>query len=379
MRSILHAIISLEKGGAEAMLRRLVEFDLVNGKSVKHYILSMTDVGFHGKVLKELGVDVFALNVHGPFDLIVKWSKIIKLIKDLDPDIIQTWMIHADFFVGTAAYVAGYRNIIWGIRTTDYSVESKITRLLRWFCARLSGIIPKRIVCAADASLEASVDAGYSREKMTVIPNGFNVEVLRSFAGHGVAIRHSLGIQDTETVVGCIGRFNPAKDHGNFVLACGHLAVRYPACRFVMVGRGLTARNSELMELINVTGFADRFILLGERSDPAACLDAMDIFVLSSCTEGFPNVLGEAMVMGVPCVSTDVGDAALLLGNAGHVVPPRDSLALAHAVSHLVDMPKTERKAQGAKGLLRVESEFSMASAAYRFNNIYQALLLSKP
>jgi glycosyltransferase involved in cell wall biosynthesis len=376
---VVHIIVGLEKGGAEMMLRRLVEAHMQSATGLRHVVVSLTDVGFHGAALRAQGAEVHALGLRGPVGLLLRVFRLAALLRRLKPGIVQTWMVHSDLLGGLAARLVGVPHVIWGVRTTDYSVESRSTRAVRWVCARLSSTVPSKIVCAAQASLMASAQAGYDTRKLMVIPNGFDVAALRAHAGAGVGIRQQSGLQQGHVVVGCLGRYNPAKDHANFVSAAALLAARHPACRFLMVGRDLTSANATLMAQIQATGFADRFVLLGERSDPAACLDAMDVFVLSSCTEGFPNVLGEAMATGVPCVSTDVGDAAFLLGDAGPVVPARDSAALAQAVSHLLDMPEPDRQALGSKGRLRVENEFSMAAAAQKFNNLYQALLQQKP
>lgn len=374
MIRLAHVIVGMSKGGAEMMLRRLVEENLTNASGFQHVVISLTSLGDHGTALREQGVLVYAMDLRGSAGLFSGLFRLVALLRGIRPQIVQTWMVHSDFLGGLAARLAGVPRVIWGVRTTDYSVESRSTRAVRWLCARLSRVVPDKIVCAAQASLESSVKAGYAVGKLMVIPNGFDVGGLRLHMGTGAVVRQKLGIDSDTLVIGCLGRYNPAKDHANFVQAAGCLAALYPGCRFLMVGRDLTPNNAELMGLIQATGFADRFLLLGERSDPAACLDAMDVFVLSSCTEGFPNVLGEAMAMGVPCVSTNVGDAAVLLGDAGEIVPARDSLALATAVRRLLELPLTERQALGEKGRERVERDFSMATAARRFADLYASL-----
>jgi glycosyltransferase involved in cell wall biosynthesis len=376
---VMHVIVGLNRGGAEMALRRLVEASTNVSTGFKHVVISLTDLGFHGRALRAQGVEVHALGFRGPASLLLGVFRLAALLRRIKPHFVQTWMVHSDLLGGLAARLVGVPHIIWGVRTTDYSVESRSTRAVRWLCAKLSSTVPSKIVCAAQASLLASARVGYDTRKLMVIPNGFEVAALRAHVGTGAAIRQQCGLQVADVVVGCMGRYNPAKDHANFISAAALLAARYPACRFLMVGRDVTPANAMLMTQIQATGLSDRFVLLGERSDPAACLDAMDVFVLSSRTEGFPNVLGEAMAMGVPCVSTDVGDAALLLGDAGPVVPARDALALAKATAQLLDMPEPERKTLGTKGRLRAENEFSMAAAAHKFNNLYQELLQQKP
>ncbi len=371
---ITHVIVGLNRGGAEMMLRRLIEADLSSGSKNEHCVISLTDLGFHGPLLQERGVPVYAMGLSSTRGLLAVGLRLTLLLRKLNPDVVQTWMVHSDLIGGLAARLAGVRSVVWGVRTTDYSVESRSTRAVRWLCARLSGFIPSKIVSAAQASLESSKQAGYSAEKLMVIHNGFDVAALQSYRGKGEVIREQIATQSEILVIGCLGRYNPAKDHVNFVRAAGLVAAKYPTCHFLMVGSGLTRSNAELMFHINATGFAERFVLLGERPDPAACLDAMDVFVLSSCTEGFPNVLGEAMAMGVPCVSTDVGDAAVLLGDTGELVPSRNAAALAGAVDRLLVKPLVERKALGKRGCERLERVFSIETAACRFDDLYSTL-----
>ncbi len=378
MMLIVQVLVGLNKGGAEMMMRRLVEAHQRNADDIRHVVVSMTDLGFHGDALRKQGVDVRCLGMRSPWQMMSAMVMLVRILNELKPDIVQTWMVHADLLGGVAARWAGVHRVIWGVRTTDYTVESRSTRFVRWMCAHLSPVIPACIVCAAQASLDNSREAGYDASKLMVIANGFDVQNLKRFAGQGRLIRAKVDRlrENGVVVVGCLGRYNSAKDHENFVKAAGILAACYPACRFLMVGRGLDASNEKLVSLISATGFDERFVLMGEQSDPASYLDAMDVFVLSSCTEGFPNALGEAMTLGIPCVSTDVGDAALLLGDAACIVPPRNANSLANAVARLLDMSSFERQALGRIGRERVERNFSIDIAANKFFTLYKMLIL---
>lgn len=357
------------------MLRRLIEASRATQMPVEHSVICLAEIGAHGEVLKRKGVVVHALGMGAWQTFFKQFIRLLKLLRRANPHLVQTWMVHADLVGGMAARLARVPRLIWGVRTTDYGVESRNTRAFRWLCARLSSVLPDKIVCAAHASFDSSVAAGYDNRKLMVIYNGFDVGELRAFVGKGLRVREEARFPSDSVVIGCVGRYNPAKDHATFVRAAGLLAARHANCRFLMVGRELEPSNFALMKLIDATGFTDRFALLGERSDPAACLDAMDIFVSSSCTEGFPNVIAEAMAMGVPCVSTDAGDAALLLGGTGAVVPVGDANALAVAVSRLASMPSAEREALGKRGLERVGQEFTISVAARRFTDLYSSLV----
>ena len=372
---VLHIIIGLNVGGAEMMLKRLVESHRED-PAYRHVIVSLTDMGKLGPQLQSMGVEVYSLGIRSIFSIPQVLWRLVKLIRAIQPDIVQTWMYHADLLGGLAARTAGNRHVIWGIRTTDIrSAGSSVTVIVRWLCARLSKWVPQVIVCAAEASRQSHIAVGYDSKKMLVVPNGYDFACLKASVEERQALREQCGITQNHLVVGSLGRFHAVKDQKNFVRAAGLLATKYPQLRFVMVGRDLDWDNAQLVRWIDRTGCKDRFTLLGERKDVPQWLAAMDIFCLHSRTEGFPNVLAEAMAMGLPCITTHVGDAAMLLDDAGVVVPKENSMALAQGVERLLALDQDARHALGMRAKARVEAEFSMTRARERFEAIYRQVL----
>lgn len=371
---ILHIISGLNVGGAELMLKRLIQHQ-AEMSGYHHSVISLTDMGVLGPQLEAMGVEVKIVGMKGIRSLPIALWKLIKFIRHKSPDITQTWMYHADLFGGIAARIAGVDNVIWGVRTTDLERGGKrVTRIIRRICASLSSYVPTKIVCAAEASRKAHVSVGYDARKMIVIPNGFDLLRLSATEEQRLHIRAACSFTDDELVIGSLGRYNAVKDQANFIGATSLLAGRYPHVRFLMIGRGLDASNESLDHLILQTGFRDRYVLLGERQDVPACLKAMDIFCLHSRTEGFPNVLGEAMALGLPCVSTDVGDAHILLGELGKLVPPQDPLALSLALEEMINLTAIERSHQGLQARSRIEAEYSMDNSSTRFAALYTEL-----
>ncbi|MFD2452754.1 glycosyltransferase [Ideonella paludis] len=220
---VLHIITGLDTGGAELMLYRLTQ----ELPGVQHFVISLTSMGSVADRLAKAGISVRALNL-SPVNLVRSFFRLYSSCRAINPDVVQTWMVHSDLLGGLAVRLAGVRSLVWGVRTTDYSVESHSTRLVRWLCARLSRVLPARIVCAAHASLLNSQAAGYAAAKLMVIPNGFDVARLSESLGAGEPMRQTLGLNRDACVVGCLGRYNPAKDHANFVTAAGLLADRFP-------------------------------------------------------------------------------------------------------------------------------------------------------
>lgn len=367
MIKIVHVIIGLNVGGAELMLKRLVLHSQAKG-GFKHEVVSLTDLGVIGQQLEGQGVPVYALGMTSVLSLPIVYFRLKKLLRKIQPDVVQTWMYHADFIGGLAAKSIGIKKIIWGIRTTDVSAgRSKATVALRKICAWLSYSVPTKIVCAAEASRIVHEMVGYDPAKMIVIPNGFELNKLQATELDRTALRKKLMISDDEIVIGSVGRFNQIKNQKLFVDVAALLAKTNPKLKFMLVGRDNTADNKELMGWIESYNLSDKFFLLGQRSDVPVCLKAMDIFCLHSKTEGFPNALAEAMAANLACVSVDVGDCNYLLQSEFCV--PNSAIELSRALYKLTQnrlLSEQERQ----KNLVRVQS-FSMDNYYKKIQQFY--------
>ena len=354
------------------MLKRLIESHLEH-PNYQHEVVSLTGIGQVGPRLRAMGLKVHALNMRSPFAIPSAVWHLVRRIKALRPDIIQTWMYHADLLGGLAARLAGNRNVIWGIHSTDVQAcGSRSTTIVMHLCAWLSRWIPHTIVCVAEAARRSHVGAGYDASRMSVVYGGFNLAALTATSAQRDALRSKCGFSAAHLVIGTVGRFNQAKDYETFVRAAGLLARQHTQIRFLMIGKELNAGNSELLAWIAKTGLEDRFVLLGERVDVPVCMATMDIFCLSSRTEAFPAVVGEAMAMGLPCVVTDVGDTAMLLGGAGKVVPKENPVALAAGLRELLALSECDRQELGRQAKARIGDEFTVQRAREGFEKIYQ-------
>jgi glycosyltransferase involved in cell wall biosynthesis len=367
---IVHVIVSLEVGGAELMLARLVIGQ--NSDRIRHSVVSLTGLGTIGEQLRARNIEVRALGMPRRAAVFQGFWRLRRALRELQPDVVHTWMYHADFLGGLAAKSLGFKNIVWGVRTTQVGQEtSRLTRYLARACSRLSHFVPKLIICAAEASRRSHVALGYDAKRMTVINNGFDVTLLRSGRNARARLRTEWGFNENTVVIGAAGRFSPVKDFQNFVRAAAVVAEAVPESRFVLMGRGLTHDNPQLGQWLTDGRLVDRFVLLGERMDMPSCLAALDIFCLSSRSEGFPNVVGEAMAAGLPCVVTDVGDAAALLGEGGTVVIKGDCSALGEALTRMARLTPAQRAALGEFARARIEAEFSMERVLQKFSDAY--------
>ena len=366
MPTVLHVITGLDTGGAETALFRLIEG--AANSSYRHLVVSLTPGGAMLPAFRRAGVKVEEIDIRRhPFSGFVR---LVRMVREIRPDIVQTWMYHADLVGGLAARLSGNRNVIWGIRTTGIAHAPRATAVVRRLCAWLSGWVPHTIVCVADASRRAHVDRGYDSGRMVVVHNGFNLGSAVGAVQRDL-LRAQWGFDDSHVVVGNLGRFDRDKDLENFVRAAGMLAPAHPALRFLLIGHRNSTERSELEAWVSRTGHPERFILQRERSDAGACLAAMDVFCLSSRNEGFPNVVGEAMAAGVPCVVTDVGDTAVLVGDTGVVVPKEDTPALAAGLDQVLRMTPEERRRLGLRASARVHECFTVRHARERFELVY--------
>lgn len=372
---VIHIIIGLNVGGAELMLKRLIESHRAQ-PSIEHIVVSLTDRGEVGRQLAKQGVAVHCLSMTSIIKGPKTFFRLRTLLQKLRPDLVHTWMYHADLLGGLAARSIGIRNIIWCIRSTDIRKGgSKVTLLIRKLCAWLSGQLPRVIVCASNASLKVHEAVGYAPNKMQVIPNGFVLDQLLPKCGSGSRIRDELGISNDCALIVSVGRYSSVKDHKTFIEAAGKLAAQRDDVRFMLVGRDLEPCNQQLMALIDATGQTAAFHLLGESSDVPACLQASDIFCLHSVTEGFPNSLGEAMAVGLPCITTDVGDAAYLLNSSEWVVPAASPVKLAEKLDAMLSLSTLEREVLGQAAARRICEYFTMDEISRRYCDLYSSLI----
>lgn len=371
---IIHIISSLNIGGAEQMLRRLILSESKPNADI--LIISLVDIGEIGLILQQAGFQVHAINFRKHAHLPLNLFKLIQTIRNFKPEIVQTWMYHADFFGGLASRIAGYRNIVWGIRSTFVPSNRPKTFMIMRLCGYLSFLIPKKIVCVAKSAQIEHAKHGYDINKMQVIHNGYDFHSFDPNHVNNTIIRKELCLASSELLIGCVGRFHIDKGQDVFIKAVGLLSKHtIQNVRFVLIGRKCDKYNSRIVDLLESLGLASNFILLGERNDIPECLAAMDIFCMPSRTEGFPNALAEAMLMALPCVATCVGDALELAGNAIELVRPDDPEALAISLSNMILMTPEQRKLIGQNCANQVRSNFSIEKARERFNTLYREIL----
>lgn len=368
-KRIVHIITGLGDGGAEAALFRLCRAS----PDMEHHVISLMTQGKYGPLLEKAGVPVVAMDMPRGSVTPDGLARLWRQVRNLKPDAVQTWMYHADLLGGIAAKLAGCRAIFWGIHNSVLvrGESSTGTIWVSRLCALLSRFIPKAIICCARKSAEVHGELGYDRSIMRVIPNGYDLGQFRPDAGSGRAFRRELGLGN-ERLVGFVARYDSQKDHENLFGALVALRERGRCPTCLLAGAGMDDSNPDLTEMLRDLGLTEQVRLLGQRGDIPALMNALDLHILSSSAEAFPNVLAEAMACATPCVSTDVGDAAEIIGDTGWIVPPRDSQSLASAIGAGLDAAEGNSwNVRRDAARQRIEDHFSIDRMAREYRSVW--------
>jgi glycosyltransferase involved in cell wall biosynthesis len=371
----LHAITGLAIGGAEWMLYRVLAAG--DHERFAPTVVSLMTPGALAPRIAGLGVPIASLHMRRGPPLTWPVLRLRRLVRALQPDLLQGWMYHGNL-AATAAWrcLESRPPLVWTIHhsAADLSNEKLSTRLSVQVSARLSRLTAAIAYCSS-ASARQHHALGFAPERTVVIPNGFDCAQTRPDPAARPRLCAELGIDPARTLVGMVARGHPMKDHRNLVRAVALLVERQVDVHLVMVGRGVGDPNGEIARAVAAAGIGQRTTLLGERADINPLTAGLDILALSSAWgEAFPLIVGDAMASGVPCVVTDVGDCVWIVGDTGEAVPPRDSAALAAAIGRLVALGPAGRHRLGRAARARIEENFSLAGVVRQYEALHQRL-----
>jgi len=363
-------------GGAETMLLKMVRCHLKLG--VEMEVISLLPPGTLVPEFEALGVPVHCLGIPQGVPDPRGFIRLLGHLYRFKPEVIQTWMYHADLLGGLTRVLRPSTPVVWGVHHSNLNKDMNRSMTLRIakLCARLSRALPRKIICCSEASRAVHAELGYDAGRMVVIPNGFDLDRFHPDPEARTALRADLGIPGNALLVGLVGRLDPLKDHGNFFKAWRQLPAEingHPV-HALLCGVGMTLETPQVVEWTQGLDLS-RIHLLGLRRDMPQINASFDVACSSSLGEAFPSVLGEAMACAVPCVVTDVGDFRLIVAETGRAVPPSDSDALAAALREVLSLPDAERLALGQAALHRVQSNYRVDIVAEKYLNVYSALL----
>jgi glycosyltransferase involved in cell wall biosynthesis len=372
---VLYIISDLSIGGAEIMLYKLLkETDRDRFEPV---VMSLIDRGALRTRIEDLGIPVHTAHIRPGVPSLLGFWRLVRFMRRLKPDLVLGWMYHSCLAAQLANFfLPGRTRVLWSIHYSIDSLasEKKLTAAVIRACALLSRLA-SQIIFVSHASQAQHQPLGYSLGRSCVIPNGINTSEFVPSGEARSSLRSELGLATDALLVGMMGRYHPIKDYSNFLQAAALTSKKWPNANFVLVGQGVDDWNNELRRSIGELGLASKTHLLGERHDIPRIAAALDVFSLSSYSESFPNVIGEAMACEVSCAVTDVGDAAWIVGDTGRVVPARNPQALAEAWSEIISLGAAGRMALGRAARSRVIERFKLESVVPRYEAVFTAIL----
>ncbi|MDC1450340.1 glycosyltransferase [Candidatus Thioglobus sp.] len=340
---IVHIISSLGDGGAEGALYRLV----INDKSdCKHEIVSFISGGKYSKIFKSQDIKVTELNqVQGKISFLV-FIKLFRYLSNVKPDVVQTWMYHADLIGGVIAKIIKIKHIVWNVRTSFLTGDSIkfSTKVVVRLCSFFSKNIPDKIITCSNNAALFHKSIGYKSNFIT-IDNGFDKNKLYPSKSLRSYMRKKISVSDDTFLIGMIARFDPQKDHENAINALTILKKSTKNFKCIFVGKDMDNSNSYIKNLLEKFNLVDNVILFGQSININEIMNAIDLHILSSSYgEGFPNVVAEAMMCGTPCIVTNVGDSSRIVGNTGWVVEPNDSNLLSKSIENAIQVKSSSEK-----------------------------------
>lgn len=373
---IVHIISALYQGGAESQLEKLIDYS-TDTNHVEHVVVSLKDDETDLMVrLRTKGISVYTLGMNSAISFRAL-TNLIKLLNNIctSNTIIQCWMYHANLLGFIASALSSTRpRVVWNIRRTK--LPTGITGLVSTICSFASHIAPIPIVCCAQSAKESHVLARYSEKHMTVISNGIDTNLFVQNEAARRQLRSTFGIDEQTKVIGMVARFEPIKGHKN-LLEAFHILVtdrKFDDVLLILVGRDIKGQSS-IREYLESETIGQKIILIDETQDIWNVYPGFDVLCMPSLSEGFPNVVAEAMSCGVDVVVTDVGDAANIVLNPNKVVPPQSAIKLANCLAEHISGFDVDRIKVSTELRASIERRYSIEVAWNRYKSLYKSIL----
>jgi glycosyltransferase involved in cell wall biosynthesis len=369
---IVFIITGLGRGGAELALLRLIQnIDT----SFTCSVVSLRRGGELRSDFENAGISVTELGLSSVFPNPVKFFKLVKHLRNIKPDVVQTWMYHADLIGGIAAKFAGIKKIFWCIHnlSIDKKYASKHTRFVVLCLTKLSSRLPQKIISCSQKSIDAHRQYGYTSDKLIFIPNGFNLNDFNKDELVRRNFRKQLGFCEDDIIVGMIARNDPVKNHLGAVKAIIYVLERMPEIKFIFAGKGIDRENESLISELESKKIAleKSVFLLGNQTNVPNLINILDLLISTSHAEAFPLIIGEGMSCEVPCIATDAGDSAYIIEDTGTVVPVGDMNALADAILDFFSKSADERSAMGKSARKRISENFDIKKTVSMYESLY--------
>ena len=368
---VLHIISGLGLGGAEGILFRLVN----NDKQNKHYIISLTSKSYYSEKFVDIGIDVYHFNFYDKSRLIKNFIDLVIVIRDIRPTHIQTWMYHANFLSILLKPFFINLPFFWNLRAThSFTFSNNSLNFIQVFLSLFSSLVPKKIICCSE-TVKINHIKCFNNSKLVVVNNGFDAVLLNRSEYKRVEFRNSLNLRKDSVIFGMACRYHPQKDFKTLFESLSLIKKRgIMDFKIVLVGSNLNYDNFELVNIIKRYKLEEFVLLNGVSNDIKDFFAVIDLyFMTSSYGEGFPNVIAEAMSCGIPCISTNVGEAAKIISSLGSVVEPQKPDLFAVEIIRFLKMIEDKSTFGELKNQCRefIGSNYSLSKMISDYNNVW--------
>jgi glycosyltransferase involved in cell wall biosynthesis len=361
---LLFITTGLGKGGAENALFKIISI-LKNEFNIT--VISLSPVNFFNHKLNEIEVETISYNFNTIINSFKNIIKIIIWIKKNKPDLIQTWMYHADFISIFLKFFVKSQ-IIWGIRNGSPSKKTNgfKTYLIIKINSIFSKITPDKIIYCSINSKLSHEKFGFNEKKGVYIPNGVQIK------SHDSSINKEK--ENNIFTIGNISRWHPHKDHKTLIQAISVLKTKGVKLKLILVGKNLDVNNIELVRIISDYDLENEIELIGETNDVDNIYNKIDLFVLSSINEGFPNVILEAINNKILVISSNVGDAFKIISDE-QLFLPGDPSILANKIEKYLNIDSNLREKTIENNFNTIKENYSIEVVTNKYNYLYNSVI----
>ena len=347
---VLHIINSLKKGGAEGNLHRLCKIQKKKYKNnIDITIITLIDKGHYENELKKKGIKVFSLNINKEnkiLYLIKKIAKLRKFIKKNNPDIIQSWMYHSNFL---SIFIPKefHNKIFWNIRHSElnFKISKKKTIFLSIICGLFSRFVPKKIIYCSEKSIKFHENRHfYSKYKTSIIDNGYSEKTYYASNNLRLNFRKKNKIKKTDIILGYAGRYAKQKNIESLLNAFSKIVKNYKNVYLYMVGKEINLQNKELINIMSGLNIKDKTVLINEQKNLLEFYNGIDLLVLTSHSESFPNVIAEAMLCSTPVLASNAGCSKKIIDKYGFVLKKNDYLSITKGLKTSINILESKKR-----------------------------------
>ena len=373
MKKIVHIISGLQVGGAERSLFNICNSSL--NDSFKQYVICLGNKGYYSQKIEEIGLEIYHINFNS-WHFVKSLIRFITVLKKISPNIIQGWMNHGNFASILALLILNFKPIIyWNIRQSFYKNKNDLfyTKFLFLFNIVFSRI-PKKIIINSNISKIQLQNFGFHVDSFKFIPNGFDSNYWVRDLSFRKLKRENLGIENLDFVIGYVGRYHPMKNIILLLKAFEIISINFPNSKLVIIGHKENDFNKFEKQIFDRIP-NNKIILLNQMYDINKYYSIFDLFTLCSVSEGFPNVLGEAMSCELCCISTNVGEASALLQDAGLIIPVDDLGALVSEITNCIENLEITKN-MGILARNKIIKSYSLQNTVNQYINLYNGKVL---